>query len=361
MEKRNEERERGRDEEKVRETSSSSETERVPDASASAREENPKRTARFRATGRRCGRAATERAPDARRRRRHGTPKNPSPPPRRVSRRLVVARARDPDRARREGSVKRRDASRCAEPGSDARRETRGVPATARRAGRGTEGGTGTHHVGERELRSSLRVSKRASVARRDDSYASANAKVFVICLGGTRFRTVRSSNAAHLAAIRFRRFTFRGFDTAFAVTKKTKSRWVDLPIRVGGYTHSRARVFFARRTRRARTEKEQQRRARVFQNVFHSTLRLDASTPRRRTTRRDVNDDEPFTHANVSSHRLDLRPSSASCPTNSAPVTSSVAPYTTETAPDPDRLAYPSSARRPAAFPSATHSRYSA
>jgi len=69
VEKRNEERERGRDEEKVRETSSSSETERVPDASASAREENPKRTARVRATGRRRGRAATERAPDARRRR----------------------------------------------------------------------------------------------------------------------------------------------------------------------------------------------------------------------------------------------------------------------------------------------------
>ena len=123
-----------------------------------------------------------------------------------------------------------------------------------------------------------------------------------------------------------------------------------------GVHAFTRARVF--RASDETRASRERTAEARVFQNVFHSGY---ASTLRRRTTRRDVNDDEPFTHANVSSHRLDLRPSSASCPTNSAPVTSSVAPYTTETDPLPDRLAYPSSARRPAAFPSATHSRYSA
>jgi len=197
-------------------------------------------------------------------------------------------------------------------------------------------------------------------VARRDDSYASANAKVFVICLGGTRFRTVRSWKAAHFAAICFRRFTFRVFDTVSDVQKKKKSEWVDLPIRVRGYTHSRARVFFARRTRRARTENEQRRR-RV--SVFSKTFSTSATPRRFDDGRRDgtsptTNPPRPM---NVSSHRLDLRPSSASCPTNSAPVTSSVAPYTTETAPVPDRLAYASSARRPAGFPSATHSRYSA
>ena len=156
---------------------------------ASLVEENPRRTA-FRVprdgTGR--GRAATERAPPARPRRRHGTPRNQSPPPPRVSRRLVVARARDPDRARREGSVETPRPSRCAEPRSDARRETRGVAATAHRAGGGTERGAGTHHVGERELRSSLRVSKRARVSGRDALYASRKREGFSDLNGGTRF-----------------------------------------------------------------------------------------------------------------------------------------------------------------------------